>query len=300
MIDPDEIMQYLYGELSPEKKREFENRMEKDKELSDEVNAVRASLEFIEDEFGILQQYDPEFNQNIPEFGTLTDYEKEIRTKNDSDEIEKDVQEYLKNRDEIDPLISGKLNQARKEYERKRKRIPIMKKLIIWAAAAILVLSVTIESFRYIQRKNSAPEKLYSEFYQRYDVLAYRGTGKEADTLFNLALDMYNSKDYIQAIETLEEINLRESSDEDAQFYKAMSFMELKQYDKAILVLEKLLTANLEDSRDKCLWYLGLCRLARKETRQAAENFMLLKNSHGLYKNYAEDILSRMDLKSLD
>jgi tetratricopeptide (TPR) repeat protein len=166
------------------------------------------------------------------------------------------------------------------------------KKVWMSAVASIAVILV----FTALLGKHGVSDAdMYNSFYSRYESGGvYRSGGTEADESLTDALQKYNEKDYVGAIELFEQLVVNGEDNASSNFYAGVSYQELGNYPKAIGAFEKVLAEEDNLFIEQAEWYVGLCYLKTKQKAKAIEKFEKIRNSQSFYRIKADKLYKRI------
>ena len=138
-----------------------------------------------------------------------------------------------------------------------------------WSIAAALILAPALYLL-YIYGSNS-PDKLFNEQYQAYRINVDRSSVPASSTSI---IDHYQQGDFAAVIKDYQTLTLH-SIREDIM--AALAYMELKQYDAAVPLLDGVIRNNvLKSSRiyqDEAEYYLALSQLKTNKIESAYQLF---------------------------
>ncbi len=163
----------------------------------------------------------------------------------------------------------------------------------VYYSAAALVVGVLIFTL-YLTNRNFTTQKLLDRFYEP-DVasVTFRGTDSNKDLLAK-AMDLYNNKEYGQAIEIFETILQEDKSKIGLNLYSGISHMEIQKYSAANERFRRIIDNKPNPFVESATWYLGMCYLFTENTDKALEQFETLVNTDGYYRRDAKRIIRRM------
>jgi tetratricopeptide (TPR) repeat protein len=171
---------------------------------------------------------------------------------------------FLKNRAPVIPLPQTTENDKPAGTRAKIVRMhPV--KMIMRIAAMLLLVAGSVLLYQYA---TSTGTKLYSDLYEPYTIIVERSDpGSE---LVSQLVQQYQQKNFSAVVQTFTALN---SSTNREKFLTAMAYSELKQYDKAIGLLQQLLAINRETGNrlynDDAEYYAGLAYLRMKNYKEA-------------------------------
>jgi tetratricopeptide (TPR) repeat protein len=158
--------------------------------------------------------------------------------------------------------------------------------------AAVLVVAAGI-GLGYMYSTNDG-EKLYGELYSPYNVVIERAS---QDDPSNKIVSLYETKDNRGVIAIFEQ---QTSSTIREQFFAAMAYNELGEYNKSSGVFENILAKNKEKSsrlyNDEAEYYLGLTYLKQKKYTNAYTLLKTIKDdpNHTYHQSISKWLLLRL------
>lgn len=165
-------------------------------------------------------------------------------------------------------------------------------RIISYSSAAAAIIAVVL-LFRFII-PYANPDKIFARYYEPYYVASVvtRNAGNLDAGDLKSALESYRNRNYQLAAVQFSESLLAEPVTDLPRFYLGMSFIELKNYERAVRVLESLADRQGEFTSD-AKWYLGLVFLKTGNKEKARECFEYLAADPGFYSERSEKILRR-------
>ncbi len=142
---------------------------------------------------------------------------------------------------------------------------PLYSTLAIAATLAIIAVAGI-----WLYRTSSAG--LFEEYYSPYESLRFsksRGSLSTYD-LKTVALRKYQNHENTAAIEMLNALLLLDSADRDVLFLMGLSYLDDREFDKAIEILDKIKNPK----NDATLWYSALAYLGAGNKHEARELLM--------------------------
>jgi len=138
-------------------------------------------------------------------------------------------------------------------------------------------------------------QKIFGKYYEQFPAISSvtRSTGTSGSESFARAIGNYKSGDYQSAAAGFSEAILDGSESTSAGFFLGITEIELKNYNKAIILLEGVAKQQGEYTKD-AIWYLGLVYCKTGNEVKASECFELLARSQGFYSDRSEKILRRL------
>lgn len=171
----------------------------------------------------------------------------------------------------------------------KRSRVRYLAFAVAAAASLTILLAVGILP------SNMDGDKMFDRYYLPYDASDYsqRGAAKEMYREVAVGINYYMEGYYTQSIDQLSKLASDPTITSDVQFYTALSFLGLGDYQSAQNILQSSLElANKHQAES--LWYLSLCYLKSGEFDNANAVLSQLELYDGLYKKDAQALLKKL------
>jgi len=252
------IDRFLQGELTPEEQSVFDKLLQEDAEFKSEVDIT---------------------------YHIATGIEKKGET------AARHEIEALSSKKEFEQIIS--------EAEKKHRRKPQTALFYFVAITAACIISV----FIYIGLQPQYTAKaLFDEYYSiiPYEPIPVRGgqllSVKQRDMKIQ-AIDLYTKGEYAQASILFNHLNTEIETGEvpeDILFFGGLCFMELKEYDKAISIFDKLFKDGIYFN-EKGGWYLALCYLKKGKQDDARRILFKLIEEETDYVSKSKELLNKLD-----
>lgn len=145
------------------------------------------------------------------------------------------------------------------------------KKNFNWRIAASIILLIGLGSYFMFFNQSLSNDELYTKYFYPYEnvvepvVRDQIKLSKKAQ-VFNL----YEQGEYEKAIVKFNELTPKDSIDmATLNFYKANTYLQLKQFEKAKILFSK--TQKDKEWNQESLWYLALISIQLNETETALE-----------------------------
>lgn len=270
----DDIEKFLNQEMDVDALKVFEQELQKDKALKEEVNLHQDVIKGIE-------SAGPLDFRNL-----VSGVHGEMKTEG---------------------FFSGKEEQKTTTEDAqptaKIRRISFVRSLAIAASFALLLTA----GWFLIKQPTTTPDQLFANnFVKHQDVLSIEvedrlaetgfGTNKELLASLQIGIDAYNSGDYANAIGQLSSFQIAAPQDElsnYAQFYEAVSLIELGKTDEALPKLQNLVQNERFTLQNDAKWYLALGQL-KLNNIVAAKKLLEELNNVDTYKTNAAKILKSL------
>ncbi len=173
------------------------------------------------------------------------------------------------------------------------------KRNTIAIAASFTIFLVSIASYFYITKPipPSHSEIAFAKYFEPYpNVFGQRGTPSPRDQEFHEALVAYDRQDYAKAnllFATL--LEKKTSASSYLPFYHAISFLAREQAEKAIPLLESILSDETAGLKPEAKWYLALAYLQVNQKDQARQILLDIQSkSTGSKKEEASLLLKEL------
>ena len=197
-----------------------------------------------------------------------------------------DVEEKLKT------IITRKKENEREivslTEEKKDNYLPIQKIISYGLAASIMVL---IGIFWHDSTMNS---RAYSKFYEPENSVV---RGNEITNCPDKAtLELYYQRNYKALLDNLE----KQPSAPCNEYYKALCYLEMKDFPKAILSFKEATKTSELPTKQRAEWYLGLAFLKNDEPEKAKEMMVKIMNTpEHQYETLAKDLVEELNKKPI-
>ncbi len=195
--------------------------------------------------------------------------------------------------------LRNQLEEIHKSQQSGRKEISLPRKILasrisqLAAASIIVLLSLTI--FTDIFKSDLTNEKLFSQYYDKYEPLNVRASSNPGDEIYRNAVNAYNNENYEQALILFEEVLDTDHNRMEANIMSGVSNIELSKYENASGSFEKVIDHNDNLFIEDAQWYLGFCYLKTDHTEKAIEQFTKIASSTSSRKDKAKKILRKIN-----
>jgi len=207
----------------------------------------------------------------------------------------KELDEVLGDKELLE--FENKIRSLILEQKRIQKTIKNKYKLIFsgkFLIAASVILILGFLSYIYVISTKPDINKIYNQYYVKYDPDITKRSESLSENLFAKALEQYMDQNYEVAIRMFNEMIANEENKLLASFYSGLCCMELREYKKALNYFNAI---NNSDSiiQIHSEWYTALSYLKLNDINKSKELFVVLVREKGYYSEMANKILS--DLK---
>ncbi len=176
-------------------------------------------------------------------------------------------------------------------FKKKEPKILKIKRYLPYAAMIIAVLSLLAIGFNSMNK--STPDQLFAEYYAPYETYSKtRSTEKQTTSTFEDGLQFYELKQYDKALGVFDKLNTNDSTPA-ISFYSGICHLELNNHKKAITLLTPV--ANQQNNfRMQASWYLAMANLKNNKPTKAKQLLEDLAKKPGRYKQNAIEVLKQL------
>ena len=115
-----------------------------------------------------------------------------------------------------------------------------------------------------------------------------------SDNLFLTSMDKFNGKEYKEAAELFKQILKNNPQHDEAIYYGALSYYNLKEFKLAATYFEKGIASKKSPFFEDSQWYLALSFLENNETNKAKKLLKLIVDAQGKYELEAQQKLEKL------
>ncbi|MCB2208524.1 MAG: tetratricopeptide repeat protein [Bacteroidetes bacterium] len=183
------------------------------------------------------------------------------------------------------------LNVHYKETQESKYVISIMSWKVQSIAASIAIFLLVGASFLFNMNDSMTSEELFGQYYTTENsILNVRSDNTAEYSPVNDGLKYFDQQNYDKALYAFE----LAPENVVAKLYAGFSYMELKQYDQAIIKFKDIIDQKDNLFIDQAEWNLGLCYVATNNTNQAKQLLTKITNSNTIYNIRAQQLLEDM------
>ncbi len=317
---PEEIENYLNGELDEEVRSMMENEASVNSNLTDDIKLFREIDQAI-GEKDVMQmranlktiiEFESSHNRSVSEIEEYIDNELEEALVSSFEEelanneglaeevrLSREINEAIGENDIM--ALREKLKEIKAAEDESESRqlhgiIPLKLKKAIWYAAVASVLIVFGLNITF-QNQSWSPPALYNEYYNPVDINpgVTRSAALAEERLINQALVDLNNKDYEKALVQFNDILAKDAQSAVGNFYSGAIFQQKGQFDKAIQYYTNVIRQGDNLFVEQSEWYIGLCYLNRNEKEKAIRQFRKLSWKGGYYQQQSNEILKKLE-----
>lgn len=259
----DLIDSYLKNEMPKEQIPEFEQSLLHNQNLQYQLDFQRM------------------INNSIPSYDTLL--------------FRLNLNEIHENLSQTNSLLNNE--ESAEELERIKKifnnptitnRFSISSKAFLFSAASILIILTLVFIFKLISFPGN--EKLFTQYFSKYETMGDIRNIYQERTSFDLGLKYYDKDYYYKAIDELNKINKSDDLYHAAQFYIAISYLEIDNPEKAIKILSVLAADKKHSYYYQSNWFLSLSYLKTNDFEKARHYLLKIIKSDNPYKEKATEL----------
>jgi tetratricopeptide (TPR) repeat protein len=225
-----------------------------------------------------------------------TNFESELSVNRDlaiEYHLEKDLQKILSEEDLLD--LRAKCIVAQTELNlssRKFVKVVQFTRKYWYAAASILLIALIIGGFFLLNPGGYSAEKLFKMYYKSGETI---GVSRSGNVNMVEALRYFSKNDFQTADGLFDEILANDPANIAVMYYSGISNIEIKDYQKAILMFESIINNGDNLYTENSEWYLGLSLLASGQIEKAEAKFNAIASSPGhFYNKDAKSILEKI------
>ncbi|OFX49608.1 MAG: hypothetical protein A2046_05950 [Bacteroidetes bacterium GWA2_30_7] len=205
--------------------------------------------------------------------------------------LHKEIRKALADEEIID--LREKLNNISDKFHEKERKTKKKKQFAIYLSSSLIVISL-ITSF-YIYDKKYTNDELYNMYYEHYDAgTITRGEIKSSKEIYTNALRTYDIGKYVDAIKLFEQISDSSEYYISKEYFTGLSYMELLNFEKAIIHFEPLLDNNESIYYENIIWFTGLCYLKTNQNEKAKQQFTKLLDKNSGFQKNSKEILEKI------
>lgn len=164
------------------------------------------------------------------------------------------------------------------------------------AAGSVAALVVAAGVFVFVSIFGDySNEELFAEYYKPYDVHMNVRSGNEIiDKGLSKAMELYEEKDYYNALRLFEQILKEDESRIGLNLYSGISQMEIEEYKGANRSFQRIIDNKTNLYIDQAEWYMAFCYLMTDNRQKAIEQFSAISAGDSYYSEKAGEILSKL------
>jgi lipopolysaccharide biosynthesis regulator YciM len=181
------------------------------------------------------------------------------------------------------------------EYHQQNKTSDTVSRRTFLMAASFALLISIIGILIWLLPVSLTPQEMYTaHFTVPADNITVRNE-QDIPPALQSAMEAYNEQAYPEAVTQFETILENDPANVPVLFYSGVSYLILKETEKAVQNLQKVMQTDDTTYKLTATWYLGLAHLEQGNIAQAREVFFSLKESGSSYARRADAILQQLE-----
>lgn len=191
----------------------------------------------------------------------------------------------------------NQLKETNEIFNKESASLQKKRTVMIWKTlAAACFVGIVIVSI-YLITGNTKPsnDKIFANYYHRYEAELLTRSAEPSDVSDLIkAIQLYDKGNYLEAIIRFDAILKSDATNTAAHFFIGVSYIETKEYSKAIDNLNFVVTQNDTAFVEHAEWYLSLCYIKMNQMNKAMNLLHKIANGTTFYKVMASDVLHKM------
>ena len=312
----EEIDAYLSGEMGDDILAEFEVEMKQNSSLLEEVSLHKDIEEAVE-EFDVMSLRDEmrniietetswnvsersieDFIDGVLDESLLEEFNAELKENTDL-MAELALREQINNAvGEGDILkLRARLSDARDSVETKEVKSIVMpqfnlKSTRFWRNSVAMII-VLIGLTGVLSTNMYSVDGTYDKYFESPVWASERSANSGLDDIQKARL-FYQEEKFNNVISVLDQAKLAQDEVFVAQFYKALSYQNLSEFDRAITEFTKVVEHGNNLFIEEAEWYRSLCYLGLDKKAEAKQELLAVINRKGHYEKDAKAILRKL------
>ncbi|MBG47282.1 MAG: hypothetical protein CML05_03220 [Pseudozobellia sp.] len=163
-----------------------------------------------------------------------------------------------------------------------------------WMVAASIALLIGLGYLGYNSFSGPNYNQLYEDNFQNYPNTVFEiSRGESVESIERNAFSQYELDNYAEAIANFEKIPLADRNGY-IDFYMGMSYLNLKQYNKAQEFLKKAAESETQ-LKAEAYWYLAMVALKTKDKQKALQWLEILVDKYDYKKERAKELIDALN-----
>jgi tetratricopeptide (TPR) repeat protein len=193
--------------------------------------------------------------------------------------------------------LRAQLSDARTAAETKEVKSIVMPQFDLhstrfWRNSVAMII-VLIGLAGALNMNTSSVDNTYNKFFDSPTWASERSATSSLDDIQTARL-FYQEADYEKVIGVLNNASLPANEIFVAQFYKALSYQNMNQMDKAIEEYTKVIDDGDNMYIEEAEWYRSLCYLKQNKKEEAKQELLAVIDRKGHYENDAKAIIRKL------
>ncbi len=263
----------------------MENKQDRNRRLADYIYEDLGSEDVLEMEKDLSD--DPDFSAS---YELNMQVKKYLQTKLQLEEMRSDplLEEAEKLADmAFEVEIPEEASRPSVSLHTRQKRIRNLAITTAVAASVTLILALGILPARLDQ------DQLFDRYYAPFEASDHAQRGQERQGAMVDGINWYVEGNYRQSISHFSGLSTDPGLHAEAEFFSALSYMGLGQFQSAVNILETIQGGN-HRYQAETLWYLSLCYLKTRDYDRAGALLGQLENYDGLYQKDAQALRKKL------
>lgn len=211
-------------------------------------------------------------------------------------QLNNEINNAILERDIIDlrANIGNIINEA-KEDTKIRQLIPsrINNKTSRNIGIAASIAAVISAGAMTMNKEKTSAEELYKNAYRPYEATGLYRSGALASPEM-LGIDLYNEKNYVQALDRFKIILNKNPDHPICNFYSGLCYQQIGNYTKAITSYQNVIDEKDNLFVEQAEWYKALALLQINDLKNAYQSFNQIVKNNGYYHKDAKDIIKNL------
>jgi tetratricopeptide (TPR) repeat protein len=186
-----------------------------------------------------------------------------------------------------------KTSSLRNEYSENPKIAKTIHLKNWFLAASIFIISGLLV-FYFVNKRNPN-DRIFGQFYSKYEISIATRSGIADINELTAAIQYYDQCQYKEAIIRFNKILSTDKNNISALFFSAVSYMEIKDYQKAAVNFKCVI--NLKDTAfaEHASWYLALCYIKTNNIQMARNIISQIAESDSYYRAKACELSKKLN-----
>ncbi|OFX17939.1 MAG: hypothetical protein A2033_15285 [Bacteroidetes bacterium GWA2_31_9] len=171
-------------------------------------------------------------------------------------------------------------------YKRKKKIV------YSFSLSSILLVAMFLSLYFVYQNKDNS-QQLYAEYHKVYEPQT-QVRGVELNDKLQIAKVLYESKQYSQSLEMLQELISQGNENDEVNFFKGLNLLELDVNQSDIVASLSKVSKSKSSYKYSAMWFLALNYIKINQSEKAKPLLMSLSQSNNFYSKSAKEIIEQL------
>jgi len=168
------------------------------------------------------------------------------------------------------------------------------RRILRLTAAASLLALLTFGSFSLF-RYGTGDQRIVNKYYSPYEMtMVNRSDNSDINIRMHEALELYENKEYKEAVKLFELILADDPSQMATRLYSGISYIEIREYQKAGNYFNQIIEHNDNLYIEQAEYYLGFCLMMTNKKEKAIRQFEKIAKENGYFSEKARQILKKL------